>query len=552
MSENCEFWGKIISGWRSQPERVLLTFEGDAHSLAYTGDDLLALLPRIAAELRARSELGCQTFVIADDPKHQWLIFLGALWAGLSPGILTPPTPKLDPARYAEELRQTRKVFPSAQFCLSQSVMDRLPTDVADAQNIAIDGLLDGLERRGNGNLSPAVEVRFFQQSSGTTGLRKGMFIDQWPLLHQLEIYSAAIKMQPSDVVISWLPLYHDMGLVAAAIGSLWHGVPFVCTSPFAWLAHPRWLVDAVRRHKGTLCWLPNFAFEVMARRARESWELGHHDLTSLRMVINCSEPVSADTMERFAARFAPAGLDAKALSSCYAMAENVFAVTQLAPWRQLNAKRIQVVVENGLQMARDVSQGEGRAIAGSGTALSGIRIRINGTEDPVERLVGAIEIAGPTLVSGYVGTEQVRAIAPDGWYDTGDQGFILDGELFVLGRRDDMIIRAGQTIDPAGIEAAASQVSGVLPGRAVACGVDSPGEGSQMVILIAESNCPDGAALAAVRTKILSRVARETGVGLSRVKLVEPGWLIKSSSGKVSRRACREKFLQEAETGYE
>jgi len=520
-----------------------MVFEKGADIQSYSGAELLVRLPRLAARISEATPDGSLVLIISEDPETQWLTFLAAMWAGRVLGLLTPPNAKIAPERYAAEFRVIGETHTNAVFLAAGEVKRSIAESPLDLTVIDLEQIF-GDDTAANLVVQPTSPIRFYQQSSGTTGIRKGMIVKERQLLAQLDLYGRAVDWRKDDVVVSWLPLYHDMGLIAAAFGALLRGSRFVCTSPFRWLAKPRWLLDAFARHNGTLCWMPNFAFEFMVNRWRASWRIPDNAFSSARLIINCSEVVSKTSMDRFVDCFKCFGFSESALGTCYAMAENVFAVTQSAHGAAARGETVAIVSDDGGHWA-ELDPGElGRSIASSGHILPGMRLRIDGNEAPANRKVGQIEIASPTLVESYTDGVRFWPVSQDGWYATNDLGFLSDGELFVLGRGDDMINRAGNLIDPAVIELAAEAVTGVKSGRIAVFGIDQQREGTQGVVLLAE---PENAEtpLDEIRQALNERVTELTGLTPTIVTIVPPGWLLKSSSGKISRQRSREKYLK-------
>jgi fatty-acyl-CoA synthase len=537
------FWGRVASHLGNGDQRPLLVFEQGTDGRNYSGAELLARLPRLAARIAEATPDGSLVLIISDDPEMQWLTFLAAMWAGRVPGLLTPPSAKIAPERYAAEFRVIGETHTKAVFLAAGEVKHSI-TEVATGLTVIDLGKIFDDDTDANFVAQPTSPIRFYQQSSGTTGIRKGMIVEERQLLAQLDLYGGAVGWRKDDVVVSWLPLYHDMGLIAAAFGALLHGSRFVCTSPFQWLAKPRWLMDAFARHNGTLCWMPNFAFEFMVNRWRASWQMPNNALASARLIVNCSEVVSKASMDRFVDRFQCFGFSESAVGTCYAMAENVFAVTQSTHGGAARGETVAIVSgDDGHWAELNPAEELGRSIASSGYLLPRMRLRIDGDEAPADRKVGHIEIASPTLVESYTDGVRFWPVTKDGWYATNDLGFMSDGELFVLGRGDDMINRAGNLIDPAVIELAAETVTGIKSGRIAVFGVDQQREGTQGFVLLAE---PENAEtpLDEVRQVLNERVTEMTGLTPTIVRIVPPGWLLKSSSGKISRQRSREKYL--------
>jgi acyl-CoA synthetase (AMP-forming)/AMP-acid ligase II len=338
------------------------------------------------------------------------------------------------------------------------------------------------------------------------------------------------------------------MGLIAAFYLPLTLGVPVVHLSPFEWVVAPAILLEALSREQGSLAWLPNFAYNLITDRVADE-DLDGVRLDSVRMLVNCSEPVRADSQERFFNRFAARGLKREALAASYAMAETTFAATQTSPgaaakhlWidREEAARGRVVVVQEGAPTSR--------VCVSSGRPISGCELRIvneQGLELPADR-VGEIVIRSISLFDGYRNNPgQTEAVLRAGWYFSGDYGFAHDGEYYVIGRRKDIIIIAGKNIYPEDIEDAVGQVKDVLPGRVVAFGIDDSNSGTEQICVALET--PLSTASHAEQSALRMRV-REAGMAIditiARVYLAPDRWLIKSSAGKPSRSANKERAL--------
>jgi acyl-CoA synthetase (AMP-forming)/AMP-acid ligase II len=394
-------------------------------------------------------------------------------------------------------------------------------------------------------------DIALLQHSSGTTGLQKGVALSHRAVLSQLDAYSEAIRLDPSsDVIVSWLPLYHDMGLIACFILPILLGVPLVLMSPFDWVRAPYRLMEAVSKHHGTLSWLPNFAYNFCAQMIRPRHMEGV-DLSSWRAVINCSEPVRAASHAIFYEKFQPYGLRPQALQTCYAMAENVFAVTQ----SPVGAQPVTAVVDSTAfisdRVVRAISDGgPGMTLMSSGRPLKNTALRVvdGSGEELGDGVVGEIAIRSDSMLSGYYNRPDATGKALiNGWYLTGDYGFVLDGEVFVAGRKKDLIIVGGKNIYPQDLEALAGEVAGVHAGRVVAFGVFDERIGTEEVVIIAEADSRSAEERERLADEVRRYVTVNSAVALRRVEIVGPRWILKTSSGKVARGANREKFLQSA-----
>ena len=376
------------------------------------------------------------------------------------------------------------------------------------------------------------------------------MALSHEAVLNQVASYSEAIALNDQDVIVSWLPLYHDMGLIAGFILPLMQGVPLVMMSPFDWVAHPALLLHAINDYHGTLCWLPNFAYNHCARRIRQRDSEGL-SLASMRMFINCSEPVRDESHQMFLDRFAANGVTAEMLAVSYAMAENTFAVTQ-TPIGQ--AARSDVVDRIELEqnriaqpVERDHPNAQIRVSCGPAIVNTAVKAIDDAGNTLPERRVGQIVVQSDCMLSEYYKRPDLQPFQ-EGWYRTGDMGYMADGEVYIVGRLKDLIINAGKNVYPQDIEAIVNTVPGVYPGRAVVFGVADEREGTELIGVVAEVTVDDPLERKHLATQIRNTVAKQSMVTVTYVHLVGERWLIKTSSGKIARAANREKWLAETQ----
>lgn len=483
--------------------------------------------------------------------------FWGAVLHGAIPAIMPFLSEKLTPERYRADLAslisitKPTAVITSPEFeaearlalSAGSSVRKVIVTNSIETAREPDFDSLAGM------NAAPE-DVVILQHSSGTTGLQKGVALSHRAVLNQLQAYSSALQLDAQkDVIVSWLPLYHDMGLIACFLMPVLLRVPLVEMSPFDWVRAPYKLMQSVSQYKGTLTWLPNFAYNFCANKIRER-NLENVDLSSWRAIINCSEPVHAESHQLFAEKFIKYGLDPRALHSSYAMAENVFGVTQ----SRLDSGPAVIEVDRESFMTARIAADpmENRPamkMMSSGQPLPNTRVRVvdpNG-EDVPERVIGEITLQSDCMLSGYYNRPDATAQAiRDGWYLTGDFGFLADGDLYVSGRKKDMIIVGGKNIYPQDLEALAGEVPGVHPGRAVAFGIYDEEAGTEEVVVIAEADSLNPSEREAIADAIRRHITKSSAIALRHVKVVDEKWIIKTSSGKTARSANKEKFLKE------
>jgi fatty-acyl-CoA synthase len=475
--------------------------------------------------------------------------FWGLLALGAIPSMFPTLTEKLDPNVYMNNLGELVRLSAVSAVLTTDEfapvVRPRMTCPVFSATDIT-------LSSRQSTNDLPQPhpdDIAFLQHSSGTTGLQKGVALNHAAVLNQLAAYSEAIELSETDVIVSWLPLYHDMGLIAGFLLPLMQGVPLVLMSPFDWVNHPALLFRAIHEHRGTLCWLPNFAYNHCAHRIRRR-DSQEYSVDTMRLFINCSEPVRHDSHQLFLERFRDNGVRPDMLGVSYAMAENTFAVTQTAPG---HSPQLDVVDGYELEVNRYAKQMGAEALhaqtrVSCGRPIAGTEVRIRDKQNQVapDRVVGEVAIRSNCLLTGYHRRPDLIPLDENGWFLTGDMGYVASGELYIVGRQKDLIINAGKNIYPADIEAVVNGVDGVKAGRAVAFGVPDEREGTELVAVVAEVGPEDEDTRRAIGRAIRQDVARQTMVTVSYVYLVGPKWLLKTSSGKIARGANREKWLRE------
>lgn len=382
-------------------------------------------------------------------------------------------------------------------------------------------------------------DLSLVQFSSGSTGSPKGVMLTHANLLANLASVLAVIQPTPEDVNCSWLPLYHDMGLIGGLLMPLYCGNPLVLLSPQSFLLDPKRWLWAIHRRRATISTAPNFAYQLIASRVADE-ELEGLDLSSWRLALNGAEPVVPGTLEAFAKRMAPHGFDARALTPVYGLAEAALG----AVFPELGRGPVLDTVDPDVlaSEARAVPAEAGRAIPSVGRALPGFAVRVAGAEGAplAEREVGEIQLQGPSLMAGYLNAPEPTAAAfADGWLRTGDLGYMADGELYIVGRSKDLILKGGRNYAPQDLEQAAEQIPGVRKGCVIAFGVADAALGTEAVVVVAETKEPESAHQAIARA-IQTRVAESVGLQPDHVTLVPPGTVPKTSSGKLQRSRCK------------
>jgi acyl-CoA synthetase (AMP-forming)/AMP-acid ligase II len=483
--------------------------------------------------------------------------FWGSVLHGSIPAIMPYLTEKLLPDRYRADLEaligvtQPAAIVTYPEFeveirpalkpedsvralILSNQINPPTAPDFTD---------LAGLQRKKD-------EIVLLQHSSGTTGLQKGVALSHEAIFNQLVNLCTALELREQDVIVSWLPLYHDMGLISGFLMPILTGNHLVLLSPFDWVKAPQRLFQAISQYKGTLVWLPNFAYYFCAQKIRDR-HLEGVDLSSWRAVINCSEPVRDDGHQIFLDKFEKYGFSKNALAVSYAMAENVFAVTQTKIGRPLIMEDIDREILQTQKFAYPAMDGKNAVrMVSCGPVIPNVEVMIvdNYGISYKDRRVGEVAVRSNCMLNEYYNRPDATedTMLDDGWFLTGDYGYKVGNELYITGRKKDLLIVGGKNVYPQDLEQLAMEVDGVHPGRVSVFGIFDEEKGTENVVLIAEVDTPDEDERQRISEQIRTVVTRGSAVALRHVYLVDSGWMVKTSSGKNSRYANREKYLKE------
>jgi len=547
----------VLSGGDGGRDAIIYV-ASDAETQRISHSEFEQSVMRYAGALNALG-VGVRDLVVIANTQSLESIFAfwGALVVGAIPSMFPTLTEKLDPEIYMRNMSELVALSGVRLVLTTDELAPELDSHVGCPVygSSSLELIITSLETFTSpetpsfrGSYVNPDEIAFLQHSSGTTGLQKGVALSHTAVLNQLASYSEAIALNDKDVIVSWLPLYHDMGLIAGFLLPLFQGVPLVLMSPFDWVRSPALLLSAISEFQGTLTWLPNFAYNHMARRIRDR-DLNGLSLSSMRMYINCSEPVRKESHDLFLERFGMLGVREDQLAVSYAMAENTFAVTQTKTGRAAGVEYVHKKALEEDRLAQPVEADHPRALpmVSCGPAIEGTAVRVMGEDGTilVERRVGEIVLRSDCMLSGYYKRPDLKPFQ-EGWYLTGDMGYMSEGQVYIIGRSKDLIINAGKNVYPQDIEAIVNGVPGVHAGRAVAFGVYDEREGTELVAVVAEVDTEDSRERKEIGKRIRQEVARQSMVTVSYVKLVGDRWLIKTSSGKIARAANRDKWRSE------
>jgi 1-acyl-sn-glycerol-3-phosphate acyltransferase len=477
--------------------------------------------------------------------------FFGILLAG---GVPVPIYPPARPSQLEDHLRRHAAILDNAQArLLIASGEVALPAELLHGQVASLRGVVLARELLAADEPAEPIAVPWrpddlalLQYTSGSTGTPKGVMLTHAQLLANIRAMGTAAHVGRSDVFVSWLPLYHDMGLISAWLSSMAYAIPFVVMSPLTFLARPeRWL-QAISRHRGTLSGAPNFAYELCVKRIDDA-ALAGLDLSSWRLAFNGAEPVGPDTMERFAARFAGCGLRRTALAPVYGLAECAVGLA-LTPERGPLIDRIvrAPFVAGGEALPAAADDADAMRFAVCGRPLPGYELRVvdaAGAELP-ERREGRLQFRGPSATDGYLRNPAATAqLIRDGWHDTGDYAYLAEGEVVPTGRAKDIIIKGGRNIYPQEVEEAVGSLAGIRKGCVAVFGSPDPASGTERLVVVAETREADAAALEALRGRVQDAVVGLLGEPADDVVLSAGRVVLKTSSGKVRRAASRELY---------
>lgn len=534
------------------PERVHITLYGDDGTREeITYGDLLRESGEVAAGLAERGIGGGQPIgLMLQTCRDYFRGFFGILRAG---GIPVPLYPPSRASQIEEHVRRQAGILADARAAILLTspevrplgrVLKALVPELREVATVA------EMARPGAnpppGRSSPG-DVALLQYTSGSTGSPKGVILTHGNLLANIRAMKEAARADDADVFVSWLPLYHDMGLIGAWLGSLYVGIRAVLMSPLAFLARPpRWL-RTIHRERGTISAAPNFAYELCASRMSDS-ELEGLDLSCWRLALNGAEMVHAGTIERFCARFSRCGFRREAMLPVYGLAENSLGLTFPPPGRGPRVDRIRREEFERSGVARPAGPEEPRPLefVCCGVPLPGHEVRIvDGAGREVgERVRGRLQFRGPSATSGYYrNREATRDLIRGGWVDSGDLAYLAEGEVYPCGRAKDLIIKGGRNIHPQELEERVGEIPGIRRGHVAVFGVPDAETGTERLVVLAETREESPAGRQSLVEAIQKATADLLGMPADDVVLAAPGRVLRTPSGKIRRGACRELY---------
>lgn len=535
---------------QADPDRIHIRLydpEGDGQTLSFR--QLKAGAMQIAAGLQ-KLDLQPQEPVVLMLPtcEDYFYCFFGILYAG---GIPCPVYPPGRISQIEEHLNRHVSIVQNAQAGIMLTLAEALPfagllkSRVGSLRHLVT---AQQLKETGTGKepLLPklhADDIAFLQYTSGSTGTPKGVVLTHDNLLANVRAMGEVVQANANDVFVSWLPLYHDMGLIGAWFGSLYHSAQLVIMSPLSFISRPQRWLEAIHRFRGTLSASPNFGYEHCIRLIDDE-TLQQLDLSSWRCAFNGAEPVSAQTLAAFCERFATTGFDPKAMMPVYGLAENSvgLAFPPLQRGVQVDAIDRERFSRSGWAESCRTNDQAVLEVVACGRVLPGHQLRVvdDTNRELPDRREGRIQFQGPSSTSGYYrNPEQTAALFCDEWLETGDLGYVSEGELYVTGRQKDLIIVAGRNIHPAELEKEISNLEGIRKNGVVVFG-SSRERGTERLVVMAETREKGETRRAELSIAINQLAMALLGQPADEVLLVAPNQVLKTTSGKVRRSACK------------
>ncbi len=532
------------------PESGIRFIGFGAEELYFTYRELYAEARRRAAHLNRLGLKKGDRLVLMTSEAHEFVMsFLGCVVAGIIPAPISPPMM----AKGSESLIPT-----AARIVDDASAKILLTTDSSKSfaeqilQNTSCNTLLLTVDSAFADEPPPFDEpqilpedICFLQYTSGSTTLPRGVMVTHANLMANMRAFMGQRGMNPGpeDVGVSWLPLYHDMGLIGFILGPLVYIGPVIVLATSSFARDPRIWLKAIDKYRGTITYAPNFAFAQVVKRLRDS-DLENLDLSCVRVAGCGAEPIQASTLRSFAERLAPAGFRPEAFLPSYGMAESTLAISLHQPGKPIRTELINTEdLKLGKANPTTEANGNAREIVSCGLPLADHQLAIVSDEGKIlpEREVGEIVFSGPSVTKGYFqNPEATAATWRNGWLYTGDLGYLADGELFVCGRSKELIIIRGANYYPHDIEGAVRDLPGIKRGNVAAFSINEGDE--ERLVIIAESDARDAEAL---RREIRVKILETVGLEVYRVVLAPVGTLSRTTSGKLQRRKMKQLFEQ-------
>ena len=542
--------------WHLQhnPDRTHIRFaddDVDLQSMSYR--QLWKGAERVAAGLQQQGlQVGETVAIMLPTGPDYFVSFFGILLTGAVPVPIYPPVRR---SQLEDHLHRHSGILNNCVARLlitipeAKVVARLLQSQVPSLREVVT---VADLSESSAGYMRPSLsadDIAFLQYTSGSTGNPKGVVLTHANLLANVRAMGKAVAATPDDVFISWLPLYHDMGLIGAWLGSMYFAMLLVVMSPLSFLSRPKRWLWAIHEYRGTLSASPNFGYELCLKRLDDE-DIEGLDLSCWRLAFNGAEAVSPQSIDAFSQRFASLGFQAEAMMPVYGLAESSVGLAFPPLHRKAIVDRIRrdEYSQSGRAIIAEQADKNALSFVACGHALSGHQIRIvgkDGKELP-EREQGRLQFRGPSVTSGYYrNPEQTQKLFDGDWLESGDLAYIADDDLFISGRIKDLIIRAGRNIYPPELEEAVGNIDGIRNGCVAAFAAKDQRLATERLVVLAESRETDESIKLTLQDQIRSLSSDLIGLPPDEIIIAAPHTVLKTSSGKVRRSACRELYEQ-------
>ena len=538
----------------AHPDRTHIhLYREDGEGDAVTYRDLKRAAERIAGGLQqvgVRS--GESVAIMLPTGRDYFASFFGVLLAG---GVPVPLYPPGRPTRIEEHLRRHADIVANSLAGVLITVPEAkrfgllLRLRVQTLRTVATPNELTSASAGLAAPSPTAGDVAFLQYTSGSTGNPKGVVLTHGNLLANIRAMGAALEVEPTDVFVSWLPLYHDMGLIGAWLGTMHYAVPLVIMSPLSFLARPRRWLRAIHRYRGTMSAAPNFAYELCLKKVGDE-DIRDLDLSSWRVAASGAEAVSPETVRHFCDRFRACGFRSEAMMPMYGLAESSVGLSFPPLGRGPLIDRIQrrPFTASGRAVPADETDADALRFVACGRPLPGHQIRVvdQANREVAERREGRLQFRGPSATGGYFrNADETRRLFRGDWLESGDLAYIADGDVYITGRTKDVIVRAGRNVYPAEIEETIGDLPGIRKGNVAVFGSIDADSGTERLVVLAETRKREAPALEELRAQINALATDLIDIPPDDVVLAPPNTVLKTSSGKIRRAASREVYEQ-------
>jgi fatty-acyl-CoA synthase len=561
--------GTLWQRWQRNAERnpdreAIVHWVAGEEPVRWTYKNLIETAKKYAIKIReAGIKQGDVCAIIMHHNPMFYPLYLGISRVGALPAVLAYPNPRLHPDKFRQGIEGMSQRS-GLDYILTEQELDQIIHPLMDKPGCTIRSVFFPLEWEIKNDIDPAADYEIeqialrvketdpmlLQHSSGTTGLQKPIVLSHRAILDHVNNLGCALELTEKDKIASWLPLYHDFGLIACFQIPLAYGITTIQINPFEWVLAPVLLLDVITKERATITCLPNFAYNVLADKIHDE-DLCDISLESLRLVLNGAEPIRHISHKKFAERFQKYRFNPLALSCIYGMAEVTLCLVTSVPGLSLTELFVdRNELSRGVMKFADNNSAT-RVCVSTGRLINGCEIKIvdEYKNELPDGIVGEILAKSVSMFDGYRNyPEKTAEVLQDGWYLSGDYGFRYKDEFYIIGRKKDLIIVAGKNIYPEDVEDAINQVKGIIPGRVISFGEEDEQMGTEHISVVAETRVEDDKGRNALRMDILT-AGMAIDVNISKVYLVPPRWLIKSSAGKPSRKANKERITCREDT---